>query len=150
MKTLSVINKQRVHRIAVPEFQKITKIVAEELLELELYNISVAFLNPKCMAEINMKHLEHEGPTDVITFDYSSETILEGELLICPSVAEKHSVQHNVSLGNELARYYIHGILHLLGYNDKTPSDKKKMKQKETLILSQLADLFPLEKLVHG
>ena len=150
MKTLSVINKQRLHRIAVPEFQKITKIVTEELLELELYNISVAFLNPKCMAEINLKHLKHEGPTDIITFNYSSESTLEGELLICPSVAEKHSIQHNVSLGNELARYYIHGILHLLGYNDKTSRDRKKMKNRESLTLRQLAALFPLEKLVHG
>jgi probable rRNA maturation factor len=149
MNKLSVINKQHLHRIGTTEFQEVARIVIEDLLNQQLYDLSVTFLNPERMAEVNMKHLEHRGPTDIITFDYSSESTLEGELLICPSVADEHSRQHNVSLGNELARYYIHGILHLLGYNDKNPNERRKMKHKETFLLRQLAELFPLEKLVH-
>ncbi|SVB42507.1 uncharacterized protein METZ01_LOCUS195361, partial [marine metagenome] len=70
--------------------------------------------------------------------------------LICPSIASKHSQQHNVSMGNELIRYYIHGVLHLLGYDDKNPNDRRKMKRKERLLLKQLADILPLDKLAHG
>lgn len=149
MKNLSVLNKQRLHKIATQEFQKAGCIVMEELLNHESYNLSVTFLNAQQMAAINRKHLQHGGPTDVLTFDYSSEATLEGELLICPSVANKHSQQHNVSLGNELIRYFIHGILHLLKYDDKNPNDRRKIKHKEILLLKQLADIFPLDKLVH-
>jgi len=149
MNTLSVINEQHLHQISTTEFEEVARIVIEDLLNQKLYDLSVAFLDSERMTEVNMKHLEHRGPTDVITFDYSSESTLEGELLICPSVAVKHSREHNVSLGNELARYYIHGILHLLGYNDKTPIERRTMKHKENLLLEQLAGLFPLEKLVH-
>ena len=150
MKSLSVLNRQRLHKIATQEFRKAGYIVMEELLYHESYNLSVTFLNAKRMAEINQKHLQHRGPTDVITFNYSSEETLEGELLICPSIANKHSQQHNVSMGNELIRYFIHGVLHLLGYDDKNLNDRRKMKRKERLLLKQLADILPLDKLAHG
>ena len=150
MKNLSVLNRQRLHKIATSEFRKAGYIVMEELLSHQSYNLSVTFLNAKRMAEINQKHLKHQGSTDVITFDYSSGATLEGELLICPSIASKHSQQHNVSMGNELIRYYIHGVLHLLGYDDKNPNDRRKMKRKERLLLKQLSDILPLDKLAHG
>ena len=149
MKSLSVLNRQRLHKIATQELQKAGYIMMEELLHHKSYNLSVIFLNAKRMAEINQKYLQHRGPTDVITFNYSSEATLEGELLICPSVANEHSQQHNVSPGNELIRYFIHGTLHLLKYDDKNPNDRRKMKNKESQLLKQLADLFPLDKLVY-
>ena len=150
MNTLSVRNQQRAHRIASREFKKAATIALEQLFSDPSYHLSVAFVSAKRMAEVNEAHLQHEGPTDIITFDYSETGVLDGELLICPAVAAEYSQRYNVSLGRELARYFIHGVLHLQGYDDHAPNDRRRMKQEENRLLNQLAKRFPIDTLAHG
>ena len=102
------------------------------------------------MAEVNEAHLQHKGPTDIITFDYSEADTLDGELIICPAVAAEYSQRYNVSLGREIARYFIHGVLHLQGHNDHDPNDRRKMKREENRLLTQLARRFPVNTLANG
>ena len=150
MNTLSVRNQQRVHRIASREFKKAATITLEQLFQAPSYQLSVAFVSPKRMTEVNEAHLQHEGPTDIITFDYSEADTLDGELLICPAVAAEYSQRYNISLGRELARYFIHGVLHLQGHDDHVPDDRRRMKREENRLLAQLAKRFPLDSLTHG
>ena len=125
-------------------------IALEQLFQIPAYSLSVTFLSAKSMAEVNEAYLQHEGPTDIITFDYSEADTLDGELIICPAVAAKYSQRYNVSLGRELARYFIHGVLHLPGHNDHDPNDRRKMKREENRLLTQLARRFPVNTLANG
>ena len=150
MKILSVRNQQRVHRIASREFKKAATITLEQLFQIPSYHLSVAFVTVKRMTEVNESHLQHKGPTDIITFDYSEADVLDGELLICPAVAAEYSQRYNVSLGRELARYFIHGVLHLHGHDDHAPDDRQRMKREENRLLTQLSKRFPVDTLAHG
>ncbi len=150
MKQLSVRNQQRRYPVATREARTAAKVLMDELLELESYDLSILFVNESRMAQLNKTHLQHEGPTDIITFDYCTLTLLHGELVICPAVASKHAQQYSATLGRELARYIIHGVLHLRGFDDQTPAARRKMKREENRLLQKLARRFQVDSLAHG
>ncbi|MBC8325765.1 MAG: rRNA maturation RNase YbeY [Verrucomicrobia subdivision 3 bacterium] len=150
MKQLSVGNQQRRYPVATREARNATGILMDELLELDAYDLSILFVNETRMAQINKTYLQHEGPTDIITFDYCTPTLLHGELVICPAVASEQAKKYRASLGREFARYIIHGVLHLQGFDDQTPSVRRKMKGEENRLLQKLARRFPIDSLAHG
>ncbi len=150
MKHLSVCNRQRLHRVASREVRKAVVLLMEELLDKPAYELSIVFVGKNRMAKLNKEHLNHEGPTDIITFHYRTPAVLHGELVICPAVASDHARQYRATLGRELARYIIHGVLHLNGYDDTTPAARTKMKRKENRLLLQLSRRFPLDSLAYG
>lgn len=150
MKKLSMRNLQRRYPLASSEARKAAGLLMDELLEIEAYDLSILFVNETRMAQLNESHLQHEGPTDIITFDYCTPTLLHGELVICPAVASKHAEKYRTSLGRELARYIIHGVLHLQGHDDQKPADRRKMKREENRLLQKLARHFSMDALAHG
>lgn len=150
MKHISARNMQRRHPVASREARKVVGLLMDELLEIEAYDLSILFVNETRMAQLNKAHLQHEGPTDIITFDYCTPALLHGELVICPAVASKHAQKYRASLGRELARYIIHGVLHLRGFDDQTPAARRKMKREENRLLQKLARRFPVDSLTHG
>ncbi|MGY8650654.1 MAG: rRNA maturation RNase YbeY [Verrucomicrobiia bacterium] len=150
MKHISARNMQRRHPVASREARKVVGLLMDELLEIEAYDLSILFVNETRMAQLNKTHLQHEGPTDIITFDYCTPALLHGELVICPAVASKHAQKYRASLGRELARYIIHGVLHLRGFDDQTPAARRKMKREENRLLQKLARRFPVDSLTHG
>jgi probable rRNA maturation factor len=150
MKHISARNVQRRYRVASREARKVAGLLMDELLEIEAYDLSILFVNEARMAQLNKTHLQHEGPTDIITFDYCTPALLQGELVICPAVASEHAQKYRSSLGRELARYIIHGVLHLRGFDDQTPAARRKMKREENRLLQKLTRRFPLDTLAHG
>ena len=150
MKQLSVRNQQRRYSVASREARKATKLLLNELLHISAFDLSILFVNENRMTQLNQTHLQHKGPTDIITFDYCTRTLLHGELVICPAIASEHARKYRASLGRELARYVIHGVLHLQGFDDKTTSERHKMKHEENRLLQQLARRFPLDSIAHG
>jgi len=103
-----------------------------------LGKISYIFLNDSDLHKINLEFLNHDTLTDIITFDYNQGNMVFGEIYISlDRVAENASI-HQVSFDEELHRIFIHGLLHLLSYNDKAVEDKKLMTQKEDYYLSLL------------
>jgi len=95
-------------------------------------SIEANFIDSGSILEINRKYLGHNYCTDIITFDYSYEkNNLDGELFISLPEAAENSKKYRVSIDDELSRLIIHGILHLIGYDDKTPAEKKIMKIQE-------------------
>lgn len=114
-------------------------------LQSEKFNpgeINIIFCSDQYLLGLNKEYLKHNTYTDIITFDYSSGTKRSGDIFISIPRVKDNAGQFKVSFENELHRVIIHGILHLIGYMDKTASDKLIMRQKEEKYLS----LRPLKK----
>lgn len=90
---------------------------------------------------INRDFLEHDWPTDVITFSYADELpdqpqALDGELVVSVETADRMAVEHGCSRHAELLLYCVHGVLHLCGYDDTTASERVRMRQREQELLA--------------
>jgi rRNA maturation RNase YbeY len=86
---------------------------------------------------MNVKYLDHDTYTDIITFDLSEETdTISGDIFISVDRARENAKAYKTTLTQELRRLIVHGILHLLGFKDKTDGEKALMRQKEDYYLS--------------
>lgn len=99
-------------------------------------DISYIFCSDKYLHNLNLKHLNHNTLTDIITFDYCEKKIVNGDLYISIDRIKENAKQYNNSIENELHRVMIHGIMHLCGYKDKTPEDQNVMSAKEDFYLN--------------
>ena len=109
---------------------KKVKIIVDEIIKTESKNIGeINFIitSDNNLRAINKEFLNHNYFTDVISFDYSSEKNISGEIYISEDTVRRNSIEYNVSLNNEMLRVMIHGILHLVGYNDETEVEKQEM-----------------------
>jgi probable rRNA maturation factor len=102
--------------------------------------VSLAFVDDTTIAGLNKRFLEHEGPTDVITFPLSGRGAkkLEGEVVIGVEVAQREATDRGHDVNTELCLYVIHGCLHLCGYDDRTAKATAEMRRKERAYLQQL------------
>jgi len=101
-------------------------------LEFKIENLELNFVSNNTILDINKKHLKHHYFTDIITFNYSGENDnLDGEIYISYDEALENSKRYKCEPKTELIRLVIHGILHLLGYDDIEENDKIVMKKKE-------------------
>ena len=100
--------------------------------------VVLAFVDDATIAGLNKRFLEHEGPTDVITFPYSKGKKLEGEVVVGVEVAQREAAERGHDVNTELCLYVIHGVLHLCGYDDRTDRDVAGMRKKERAYLKQL------------
>jgi probable rRNA maturation factor len=101
--------------------------------------VTYNFVSREKILEINNHYLKHNYPTDIITFDYSEEHIVSGEVFICPAVVKTNAAEFGTTYKRELYRVLIHGILHLMGINDGTEEEKSEMRMKEDECLNVLA-----------
>ncbi len=107
-------------------------------LNFSIVNLDINIVDKKALLKVNMEFLGHNYDTDIITFNYSGDNnILEGELLISYDIAVENAARFNCSVNSELLRLVIHGILHLVGYDDMNDIDRKKMKRKENLFVKK-------------
>ncbi|KAA5541559.1 rRNA maturation RNase YbeY [Roseiconus nitratireducens] len=101
--------------------------------------LGVRFTDDATIHEINVRHLSHDYPTDVISFPYSDQPPrLEGELVASVDTALENAVEAGWAAGNELLLYVIHGVLHIAGMDDATPSQRREMRVAEQAVLNQL------------
>ncbi|MBV6639876.1 MAG: rRNA maturation RNase YbeY [Cyclobacteriaceae bacterium] len=104
-----------------------------------LDELSYVFTSDESLLEINQSYLNHDTYTDIITFDYSDEAnTINGEILISVDRVKENAENFEVEFVHELARVMIHGVIHLLGYNDKTANEKTIMREKENTCISLL------------
>jgi rRNA maturation RNase YbeY len=123
-----VINKRKIHLL-------VNRLTRE--LSFNTSNLEINFISSDDIKKINKKYLNHDYATDVITFSYSSDKKnIDGEIIISIDDAQINSRKFKVSFYEEIARLVIHGVLHLLGYDDQITSDKKVMKRMENKLLS--------------
>ncbi len=99
-------------------------------------DLSVIFCSDAYILEINRKYLGHDYYTDIITFDYSEGDTISGDLFISIDTVRANSAEYATDFENELNRVMVHGVLHLIGYDDHTPEDISEMRGKEDFYLS--------------
>ncbi len=104
----------------------------------ELGDISYIFCSDEQLLEINKEYLNHDYYTDIITFDYSEAERISGDMFISIDRIKDNAKALKVPYQEELHRVIIHGVLHLLGFKDKTESESQKMRQLEDESLSVL------------
>ncbi len=118
------------------------KIIREIIGKEEMISGDINFIitNNKNLKEINVEFLEHDYYTDVITFNYNNKKVINGEVYISLERVRENALNYNVSLENELFRVLIHGVLHLVGFDDSNEENKNKMRKMEDLWLKTVEE----------
>lgn len=120
------------------------KAVAESEVK-RLGSINIIFCSDNYILDVNQRYLGHDYFTDIITFDYCEDDVLSGDLFISiDTVRENAGFYKADSFENELHRVMVHGLLHLIGYDDHTPEQQKVMREKENYYLDFRAKMFPV------
>ena len=112
------------------------KIMAESESR-KLGNINIIFCSDPYILDINKKYLKHNYYTDIITFDYCEGNRLSGDLFISVDSVRENASVYGTEFADELNRVIVHGLLHLMGYDDHTEDDIATMRAKENYYLSQ-------------
>ena len=110
------------------------KAVAEEE-KRTVGDIVVVFCSDEYLLGVNRQFLGHDYYTDIITFDYCQDYVLSGDLLISVDCVRDNASHFGTDFDEELHRVIVHGVLHLIGYDDHTPEDQKVMREKEDYYL---------------
>jgi probable rRNA maturation factor len=122
------------HKTAIKQW--LTQTVNAEGYKLK--ELTYIFCSDSYLLQINQQYLDHDTYTDIVTFDNSDvEKVIIGDIFISVERVIENAAKYNTSVSNELHRVIIHGALHLLGYSDKSPADKKKMTLKEDFYLDK-------------
>ncbi|MBO5611517.1 MAG: rRNA maturation RNase YbeY [Prevotella sp.] len=103
--------------------------------------VGYLFVDDDKIIEVNREYLGHDYYTDVITFDYSEDNEINGDIVISLDTVKSNADLFGKEYEEELHRVIIHGILHLCGINDKGPGEREKMEEAENKALSMLADI---------
>ena len=129
---MEIIVNNLQHKILIPvsKVKSAAQLTCRKL-KFNKPELSVVFVGEKRMRRINREYLGHDYVTDVITFR-------SNEIVVCPAVAARNAGRYGNSVGREIILYVIHGILHLCGYDDHTPKDIERMRQKEQQIMDLL------------
>lgn len=99
-------------------------------------DISYIFCDDQYLLEKNVKYLNHNTLTDIISFDYTIGKLISGDIFISVERVKDNAKDFKASFNDELHRVMIHGILHFCGYKDKTQEEKQLMRKKEDYYLS--------------
>ena len=102
--------------------------------------VSIVFCDDEFLHKLNVKFLDHDTLTDVISFDYSIGKEIHGEIFISVERVKENAIEFHQPFDTELARVMAHGILHYCGYKDKSSSDAAMMRSKEEFYLQQRTD----------
>jgi probable rRNA maturation factor len=166
---LVIANRQRTKKINL----RFLKLVAAELfaeLEIAEAELGIHLVRAQEMARVNWQFLQHEGSTDVITFDHAEpgragsplpaarqqkrggahgamRPAIHGEIFICVDDALQQAKVFGTSWQAEVIRYTVHGVLHLLGYDDQKPHLRREMKREENRLVRRLEGKFSFAQL---
>lgn len=98
--------------------------------------INYIFCSDEYLHKMNVEHLDHDTLTDIITFNYCVEELINTDIFISIDRVKDNAITFKTSFESELSRVIIHGVLHLVGYDDKTEEDKITMRAKEDFYLT--------------
>jgi len=128
--TVTVANRQRAHKVNVARLKKLATVIGSDF-----QNLSIVLVGDAEMARLNLRYHDIPGTTDILTFDYGEG---QGELIISAERAVAQARQFRSTAARELALYVVHGILHLRGYDDRTPAQQRRMRAAERRLLAQV------------
>lgn len=117
------------------------KLVAESEIR-KIGDIAIVFCSDRYILDVNIKYLQHDYFTDIITFDYCEGKVLSGDLFISIDSVRENASLYGAEFEEELNRVIVHGVLHLIGYDDHTEEEQKEMREKENYYLSVRKQMF--------
>ena len=172
MRVLALRNRQRLRRVDLRLLRQITRALLREAWPDASVDLAIHVVGAPEITRLNEMFLRHEGSTDVITFDYAERagqasrlsisrsaargdedrrdacpTLLHGEIFVCMDEALSQGRRFHAPWQSELVRYVVHGVLHLLGYDDQQPRARRKMKRAEDALVRKLARQFEFRRL---
>jgi len=143
--TVTIRNRQKNLRLDLPALRRVVQAVLSvpsSTFQVQCSELSFVFVTDEEIARLNDQFLNHQGPTDVITFEH-------GEIVISTDRAVAQAKQFKSPLHEELALYLIHGLLHLAGYDDTSPVPRRAMHRRQREILRDLRKKLDLRKLLR-
>jgi|TARA_B100001079_G_scaffold195887_1_gene169555 rRNA maturation RNase YbeY len=105
---------------------------------VEALSVDYSFVDKKQMIKINKKHLKHNYLTDVLAFDYSENSKIQGDVFVSEEKVRANAQEYSQGFSTELMRVMLHGLLHLCGHKDKTLEEQNKIRGLEEKYLNQL------------
>ena len=139
MAKISIASPQEIIAIDRGKMREVARAVLEGE-GIADYEISLAFVDNPTIHRLNKRYLDHDEPTDVLSFPLSDPSArkLAGELVIGVEVAHQQAIERGHSVEAELALYVIHGLLHLCGHDDKSDVAAAEMRERERHYLAAL------------
>lgn len=132
--------------VRIRQLRPVVLALLSQHLHLPSWEFGIHLVGTRTMTRLNEHWLGHPGSTDVITFDHrhTPSDPLHGECFICLDDTLLQARQFQTDPGVELVRYIVHGALHLLGFDDQIPAERRRMKRRENTLVRQLQSRFPL------
>jgi len=171
-RTLTLRNRQHVRRVDLRLLRRTVQVLLRQAWPDGAFDLAIYLVAAPEMTRLNETFLRHKGPTDVITFDYAERvgqasrlsssgapnrrsrdrrdacpTLLHGEVFVCLDEAVSQARRFHATWQSELVRYVVHGLLHLLGYDDRNARARREMKTAEDTLVRQLARQFDFGRL---
>lgn len=136
--SVEVVNRQTTVRTSTAWLEKVTR-KAIAVLEVEAAEITVAVVDDAEIAELHSKWMNLPDPTDVLTFDLSGcDGDFAGDIVVSAETARRVAKEVDWQAREELAYYVVHGLLHLAGFNDGTPGERRRMRRKEQEVMGAI------------
>jgi probable rRNA maturation factor len=160
-----VADEQAEVKVDALRWVRLARMVLEEQGVRGDAELSMLFVDEKSMSDLNERFLGRDGPTDVLAFPMDDELIesgrqpdqggrgpgspaepsdapiLVGDVVICPKVAERQALDHNVALDDELSLLVVHGVLHLLGFDHEDDDEAAVMERRERELMARFREL---------
>jgi probable rRNA maturation factor len=141
---VTVSNRQRRRKIDTRALAKIAE-CAKDLVRDPDSQLGIVLVDDATIAKLNEQYHATSGPTDVLSFDYGEG---QGELIISVECAIRQARRFRTGPARELVLYVVHGILHLHGYDDRTPNAKRRMRAAERRLMLRLGRFFEIKGLI--
>jgi len=144
---ITISNRQDALPIDKRLLRRLVKYVADEE-GCKILSIDVAIVSADEIERLNRKYLNREGITDVMSFDLSEvgSDELDGQIVVCADAAALQSKHYGLDVQDELMLYVIHGLLHLIGYDDTSADLASKMRVRQKQILENFKKLYGQDK----
>jgi probable rRNA maturation factor len=171
-RTLALQSRQRLRRVDLRWLRRLAHSLLHETWPDSSFDLAIHVVAAPEITRLNETFLHHKGPTDVITFDYveragqasrrrpsepavsarldrrdACPTLLHGEIFVCVDEAVSQGRRFHATWQSELVRYVVHGVLHLLGYDDHRSRPRRKMKRAEDALVRKLGHQFDFRRL---
>ena len=140
-----VMNDQREAPVDAVRMARLARCALRRLRIHSRGTFAITFIGSRRMRALNKRYLCHDLVTDVLSFRYDGEPVV-GEILIVPRRAHAYAREHGISYAEELSRYIVHGLLHWLGHEDRTPAQQRKMRARENYVLARCLAKSPMTK----